>query len=112
MIGVRSYKRKLTRKMGQRQEESGQKYLIQKDQKATTWTYREIGPEIMQEPPEKAETDTGLSDVLKVTPVVLQPGGLLVSVLGSPLGGRATKIILLSRKSGKSKKLLEANAAR
>ena len=46
--------------MGQKQEESGQKYLVKKDQKATTWTYREIGPEIMQGPPEKAETDTEL----------------------------------------------------
>ena len=43
--------------------------------------------------------------VRRIKSVVLQPGGLLVSVLRSPLGGRATTIFLLSGKSDKSKKL-------
>ena len=41
-----------------------------------------------------------------MTHVVLPPGGLLVSVLGSPLGGGATKIFLLPGKSDKSKLLV------
>ena len=71
--------------------------------KKITWNFRKIG--IIQGPPEKAETDSEMCEGSKVTHVVLQPGGLLVSVLRSPLGGGATTKILLSEKSDKSKKL-------
>ena len=62
MKGVRSCKKELIERKGQQREESEQKYSVKEDQKATTWTCREIGleeriPET-QGPPEKAETDT------------------------------------------------------
>ena len=77
------------------------------EEKVNLWIYKENGQEekiqeIQEE--EKVEIGQDTSGEWRNT-AVLQPGGLQVSVLWSPLGGRATTKILLSEKSDKSKKL-------